>query len=240
MFARWWNQRSLNERQIKLSNYVYKHFRYYPKKIEFYETALRHSSASKRIKGGLKNSNERLEFLGDTVLDMVVADYLYKTYPTKPEGELTKMKAKVVNRKTLNRVASNIGLNKVLQKKLQKLEKHQSVLGNALEALAGAMYLDLGYPKSEKLLLKLLLDNGMKTAIHAVSDHKSRLHEWCQKNKRVLEFNILLEEQAAGKSKYEVEVRVDGEVLGEGKGKSKKSAEQEASKIAWKILKIEA
>ena len=213
--------------------YIGQQFNYRPKNISLYETALRHSSAAKRIKGGIKNSNERLEYLGDAVLDMIVADYLFEKYPYKPEGELTKMKAKVVNRKTLNALGKELGLSKVIHKKLNKLEKHQSIIGNALEALVGAMYLDVGYKRTKKLIVELLVAGGIEVNVHRITDYKSVLHEWCQKQKKSLTFEVITEIQAAGNSAYDIEVSVDGAVLGSGEAKSKKAAEQMAAKKAW-------
>lgn len=220
-----------------LSSYVHTKFGYYPKDISLYETAMRHSSVAKRIKGGIKNSNERLEFLGDAVLDSVVAEYLYLSYPTKAEGELTKMKAKVVNRKTLNAYAKQLGMPPLIRKKLKKMEKHQSVLGNAFEALIGAMYLDVGYDKTRIKVLGLLKDLNVEKTIHEVTDFKSRLHEWSQKNKVNLDFKVIHEEQAAGRSRYEIEVFLDEKPRGVGVGKSKKAAEQIAARKAWETMK---
>ena len=233
MFLRSWFIRSYSDRQKHLDVYIKKQFNYHPKEISLYETALRHSSAAKKIKGGIKNSNERLEYLGDAVLDMIVADYLYAKYPFKPEGELTKMKAKVVNRKNLNTLGKELGLSKVIQKKLNKLEKHQSIIGNALEALVGAMYLDIGYKRTKVLIVELLVADGIEEHVHKITDYKSVLHEWCQKQKKSLTFEVISEVQAAGRSAYEIEVSVDDQMLGTGEAKSKKAAEQLAAKTAW-------
>lgn len=233
MFLKSWFTPSYTSRQKLLVGFIRHQFNYRPKDISVYETALRHSSAAKRIKGGIKDSNERLEYLGDAVLDMIVAEYLYEQYPLKAEGELTKMKAKVVNRKTLNSLGREMGLSQVIHKKLNKLEKHQSIIGNALEALVGAMYLDIGYKRTKKIIVELLVADGIDENVHRITDYKSVLHEWCQKQKKSLTFEVLSEVQAAGRSEYVVEVSVDNEVLGSGEGKSKKAAEQLAAKKAW-------
>ncbi len=234
---KWWYQRSLNDSQRKLSSYIHAKFGYYPENISLYETAMRHSSVAKKIQGGIKNSNERLEFLGDAVLDIVVAEYLYVNYPTKAEGELTKMKAKVVNRKILNAFSKQLGMTPLIRKKFKKMEKHQSVLGNAFEALIGAMYLDVGYNKTRLKVLHMLKDFNIEKTIHQVTDFKSRLHEWAQKNKVNLDFRVIHEEQAAGRSRYEIEVYLDDKPCGVGVGKSKKSAEQIAANKAWEAMK---
>ena len=233
LFLRSWFTRSYSKRQKVLDAFIKQQFNYRPKDISLYETALRHSSAAKKIKGGIKNSNERLEYLGDAVLDMIVADFLFEKFPFKPEGELTKMKAKVVNRKTLNALGKELGLSQIIQKKLNKLEKHQSIIGNALEALVGAMYLDIGYKRTKVLIVDILIADGIEENVHRITDYKSVLHEWCQKQKKSLTFEVISEVQAAGRSAYEIEVSVDNQMLGKGEAKSKKAAEQLAAKTAW-------
>lgn len=216
-----------------------KQFGFSPKNIELYEQAFRHSSASKRIQGGIKNSNERLEYLGDAVLDTIVAEYLYTQYPNLPEGELTKMKAKVVNRKTLNRFGENLELEKHLQMRLGKQEVHQTIIGNAFEALVGAMYLDRGFERTSKAIKALLLENNIDESVHLITDFKSRLHEWCQKEKMSLTFEVIEENQQGKDNAYVIAVQVNGLVQGQGMAKSKKTAEQKAAKEAFHRLNLD-
>lgn len=224
--------RKRTSRNPALKAYVKQYFGFAPRNIELYEQALRHSSVAVRENGGIKNSNERLEYLGDAVLDCIVADYLYCSYPNKTEGDLTKMKAKIVSRRNLNAMGIDVKLPEHLDLNLGGQEVHQSIVGNAFEAIIGAIFLDKGFNFTEKILIKLLKKHGLSLKIHMDSDYKSKLHEWCQKEKKSLGFRVLHEEQDAGKTRYVVAVTVDGEEKGMGEGKSKKSAEQLAAQQA--------
>lgn len=201
-----------------------------------YEQALRHSSAAQKIKPGLKNSNERLEFLGDAILDSIVAHYLYNKYPTIAEGELTKMKSKVVRRENLNMIGYTLHVDEMIVLNLGRQEMHDSLVGNALEALIGAVYLDKGYNITRDIVLKLLKQHGLDTKVHDDVDYKSKLHEWGQKYKRSLEFKVVSHRNEGGASHYEIVLLIDDKEYGRGTGGSKKSAEQLAAKQAVEIL----
>ena len=200
------------------------------------ELAIKHSSAAKKDASGLRMSNERLEFLGDAVIDAVMADYLYHKFPQLSEGELTKMKAKIVSRKSLNFIGEKIGLADYLVCNIGSQEMHKSMLGNAFEALVGAVYLEKGYSFTFEQLLKLFKKFEVDELVHEVTDYKSRLHEWCQKNRKQLKYRVIAEEQLKGSSSYTIEVYINGTASGIGEGKSKKHAEQEASKKACESL----
>lgn len=213
-------------------NYIRKYYGFTPSKIKNYELALRHSSSSFIDEKGIKNSNERLEFLGDTILDVVVAEYLYEKYPKLQEGQLTKMKSKVVSRINLNQIALVLKIQDILEVNIGKQDLHHSILGNALEAIIGAIYLDKGFVYTQKVVLKILQKHGMSDRIQSDVDFKSKLHEWSQKKRKTLVFNVTHESQRAGTTDYEVELLINGKSMGKGNGKSKKLAEQEAAKIA--------
>lgn len=216
----------------EIQSFIRTAFGYSPNDTAVYEQALRHSSAATRIKPGLKNSNERLEFLGDAVLDAIVAHYLYNKYPMLPEGELTKMKSKVVRRENLNMVGYTLKIHELLHLNLGRQEMHDSIVGNALEAMIGAVYLDKGYNVTRDIVLRLLKQHGLDTKVHDDLDYKSKLHEWSQKNKRVIEFRVLAHKNEGGTSFYKVMLLIDGVESGTGEGTSKKTAEQKAAKIA--------
>ncbi len=201
-----------------------------------YEQALRHSSAAQKIKPGVKNSNERLEFLGDAVLDAIVAHYLYNKYPTIAEGELTKMKSKVVRRENLNMIGYTLGIDEMLHLNLGRQEMHDSIVGNALEALIGAMYMDKGYVTTRDIILKILKKHGLDSRVHDDIDYKSKLHEWSQKYKRTLSFKVLSHRNEGGASHYEIALYIDEKEYGKGTGGSKKVAEQKAAKQACESL----
>ncbi|MFN5619950.1 MAG: ribonuclease III family protein, partial [Flavobacteriales bacterium] len=172
----------------EIQAFVKRAFGFSPADTAVYEQAFRHSSAATKIRPGLKNSNERLEFLGDAIIDAVVAHYLYAKYPLLPEGELTKMKSKVVRRENLNMIGYTLRIHEVLHLNLGRQDMHDSIVGNALEALVGALYLDRGFEATRDIVLKLLKQHGLDTRVHDDIDYKSKLHEWCQKHKRTLGF----------------------------------------------------
>jgi len=215
-----------------IESFVRNAFGLSPKDTSLYEQALRHSSAATNIKPGLKNSNERLEFLGDAILDSIVAHYLFNKYPLLPEGELTKMKSKVVRRENLNMLGYSLNLQELLDLNLGKQEMHDSIVGNAMEAMIGAIYLDKGYDVTRNIMLKLLKKHGLDTKIHDDIDYKSKLHEWCQKHRKDLSYKVLNHTNSGGNSFYKIAVFVDREQYGVGEGSSKKSAEQRAAKEA--------
>lgn len=198
----------------------------------FYEQAIRHSSAAERIRPGLKNSNERLEFLGDSVLDAIVAHYLYSKFPGLPEGELTKMKSKVVRRENLNNLGYAVGIESLLKLNLGRQEMHDSIVGNALEAMIGAIYLDKGFDVTREILLRLLRQHGIENTVQGDNDYKSKLHEWCQKNRNTLDFKVIHHSNRGGSTHYRVAVLIDDKESGTGEGNSKKSAEQQAARVA--------
>lgn len=219
-----------------LVSYIRKNFGFTPNNIDNYELSLRHSSASFVDEKGVKNSNERLEFLGDTILDVVVAEYLYDKYPKLQEGELTKMKSKVVSRVNLNQIAQALNIQDVLEVNIGKQDLHHSILGNALEAIVGAIYLDKGYKFTQKIVLKFLKREGLNERIQTDVDFKSKLHEWSQKHRKTLKFKVIYESQKGGTTEYVVELFINGKSKAEGKGKSKKLAEQEAAKKACEVI----
>jgi len=198
-----------------------------------YDEALTHSSMLDGDKSGLK-SNERLEFLGDVVLDMTMANYLYKSFPEAQEGELTKRKSRIVNRKNLNLLGKNMGLHHLIHAKMRREDIHDSMAGNALEALIGALYLDHGFMKTQRAVLVMLKHYGLDEQVNETHDFKSKLHQWATKRRKKLSFDVLRDDDTAGEERYEIAAKVNGEIYGIGIGRSKKLAEQEAARRAWK------
>lgn len=216
----------------ELHSFIRKSFGISAGDLSFYEQALRHSSIAEKIQPGLKNSNERLEFLGDAVLDSIVAHYLYNKYPALPEGELTKMKSKVVRRENLNSIGYSLELESLLKLNLGKQEMHDSIVGNALEAIVGAIYLDKGFAVTRDIVIRLLKQHGIDNKVHDDVDYKSKLHEWCQKHRKTLDFRVITHSNRGGSSFYKVVLLIDDREQGIGEGNSKKSAEQKAAKVA--------
>lgn len=175
-------------------------------------------------------SNERLEFLGDAILDAVVADYLYAKYPNAEEGELTQMKSRIVSRTNLNSIAQKMGIDSLIETDTQAMHSRNSIAGNALEALFGAMYLDLRYADSRKSILYVLDKFGNVDNVEdRESDFKSRLYEEAHRLKVELRFQTHLLHEKDGVKTFISKALLDSNKVGEGTGSSKKKAEQRAS-----------
>lgn len=205
------------------------------KQRSYYDEALTHASLLDGDDTGLK-SNERLEFLGDCALDLAIASYLFNSFPDDQEGALTQRKSKIVNRKTLNLLGERMGLPALIRSKMRRQDIQDTVVGNALEALIGAIYLDHGYKKTSKALLRMIKRHGADEKVHQTVDFKSKLFHWSQSRRKRLEFKVVKELSVDGESVYVMEALVDGVVFGEGEGRSKKLAEQAAARIAWKAV----
>lgn len=231
--------RSLSQEEQRIKAWSEKHLGLTPKDYSYYQQALTHSSALKeRTKETfVLESNERLEFLGDAVLASVVATVLYKEYPNKGEGFLTRFRSRLVQRQTLNDLAQNLELHQVVRMKING-GKENSVKGNALEAVLGAVYLDKGYRETERVIIGLMDRHiDLKKMANTESDKKSRLLEWCQKHKRQVKFKVEEEDRDGASRSFKAEVFIDGKPKGYGFGRSKKKAEQEASKHALRKLR---
>ncbi len=191
-----------------------------------------------------KNANmryERLEYLGDAVLGVLMAEYLYDKYPNGDEGYLTSMRSKVVSRKALNRIAVKMGIPDWMQHSTRgRRIGTTSVPGNTLEALVGAVYVDRGWNDTKIFVHKHLLDahvNFNRVEIEVIS-YKSGLIEWVQRQKKTFEFVVLDENGSQHRNRFTMSVSVDGEVQGEGSGQSKKAAEEAASRAACQALNL--
>lgn len=207
----------------------------------YYELAILHSSAVHNNKIGLDKHNERLEFLGDSVLDLVIADVLFEKYPDKDEGALTKLRSTMVNRTSLNKIASDIGLDKLIIGNFSRNIIPEDVKGNALEAMLGAIYIDKGFKFTHKYIKSKIIPrfsplNGEQHEWYL--DYKSELFMWSQKNKQQLVFETVGDIGKGEKKKYIINVIVEGKVLGTGEGPSKKKAQQAASRNACKRLNL--
>lgn len=207
-----------------------------PDDLPLYRQALRHVSAVAEDRPDLPD-NERLEFLGDAVLDAIIGGLLFNTYPDKGEGFLTRMRSKLVSRSQLNTLAKHIQIERVLESNLARSHE-SSVPGNALEALIGALFLDKGFERTRKVVVKLIHQHfDLKEIEKEDKDGKSRLLEWGQKRRKKVEF-VVKEEQGGPRGKtYVAEVLINGDLRGTGRGVSKKSAEQEAAQSAFRSMR---
>jgi ribonuclease III len=216
----------------RIKRLVRNHFGLRVKNIAYYKEAFRHSSILDGDYSGMK-SNERLEFLGDAVLDLSVAAYLYSMDPEAQEGLLTQRKSKIVSRKNLNLLGEFIEIEVLLEVKMRREDIRPTMVGNAMESLIGALYLDFGYVRTNKALISLLKRFGLDEKIHEITDFKSHLHHWAQKQRVTLSYNVVKEFIVDGENGYEVEVFADDSCIGSGTGRSKKIAEREASRMGW-------
>ncbi|MGF1566054.1 MAG: ribonuclease III [Flavobacteriales bacterium] len=219
----------------KLAAFIRSAFGVQARDLPLYRQALRHGSATEKGATGLERSNERLEFLGDAILDAVIARYIYEKHDDLSEGELTKLKSQVVSRRTLNELGERLGVEEHLDVRMGNQPVQQTLIGNAVEALIGALYLDRGYRTTEKAVLRLLHEQGIEERMYDLTDFKSKLHEHCQKKKRVLRFDVI-KEKAHANDVYEIAVFVDDRNMGSGIGKSKKGAEQAAAREACRRI----
>lgn len=208
-----------------------------PKNEDLYKLALRHSSASHEATGTRLN-NQRLEYLGDAILGAVVADFLYESYPGKGEGFLTSMRSKIVSRKHLNQLGLQLNLHKLVVKRTARTAHAKSIYGDALEALLGAIYLDKGYDETKRFIVdRIILDLMDLEAIEGrIASHKGAILEWGQKSKKTIRFDITGCWGESHLRKYEITLLVDNIAISTGNGSSKKKAEEEASRIAYKQI----
>jgi ribonuclease-3 len=209
-------------------------FGFIPNNIELYKLALVHKSASIDI-GGQSINNERLEFLGDAVIESITSDYLFIEYPDYDEGKLTKLRSKLVSRQSLNAIACKLGLDKqiVCCRSVNATQKH--IYGDAFEAMMGAIYLDQGYNFANRLLInKIYTSNlSLEEVDETETDFKSRLIEWGQKNHHTVLFRTKGAPTGAGATRsFHCTVLVDNLEVGHGIGSSKKEAEQRAAQSA--------
>lgn len=211
-----------------------------PTRLRTFRLAFSHKSNNSQEKGifALQN-NERLEYLGDAVLGTIVGEYLFKKYPTADEGFLTKMRSKIVNRKSLNSIGYDMGLYEILQE-YNNTRIAKSMLGNAVEALVGAVYMEAGYVGTYNFVVRKMLHDYVDVeALEKYDDnYKSQLLEYCQKNGMSVGYKTLKRFKQEKRDRFRVAVVIDGEQSSTGEDYNKKSAEQRASRKALKQLGV--
>jgi len=205
---------------------------------------MRHTSLANEKGDGFAESNERLEFLGDAVLGMVIAEYLFTKYPFKDEGFLTEVRSRIVNRENLNILSKKIGLDHIVEynsKSKPNGLSFKSIYGDALEALIGAIYLDHGYKFSKKFILNKLIVPHVDLDIISSTDNnfKSKIIEWSQKENKKLTFEVVELNENGNFKKFEARVFVGTKQISVGQGLSKKKAEQNAAQQSCQVLNIE-
>lgn len=213
-----------------------------PGNLSLYRLAFRHKSVAQNVKKGVKNSNERLEFLGDAVLGSVVAEVLFKLYPFEDEGFLTELRSKIVNRSNLNQLARKLGFEQLIQydNRMVNSTRQGSLLGDAFEALIGAIYLDKGYDFTKNFLVNHIIKSHID--IHKLeqteTNFKSKLIEWCQRHGKDITFELIENGDGESNKLFTVQASIDGEIMGQGKEFNKKNAEKLAAERACEALSI--
>lgn len=217
----------------------YKIVGFYPHDIFLYQQAVAHKSSSIRLDNGKWVNNERLEFLGDAILDAIIADILYKKFENKKEGFLTSMRSRIVQRETMNKLAVELGLDKLLSTSTRTVAHNTNIYGDALEALIAAIYLDQGYRVAKKFVFDTLIKKhlDMEDVVNNEVDFKSRIIEWGQKHKIDVRFDMV-------KSYYDEEhnpifhsiLMIDEMETTTGVGYSKKESHQRAAEKALKQI----
>ena len=211
-------------------------FGFEPVNINLYKLALLHKSKDKN------ESNERLEYLGDAVLNLIVAEYLFKKYPFKDEGFLTKIRSKIVSRNSLNDLGRKVGLKELINfKNVDEFSKnYKSIFGDALEAIIGAVYLDVGFEYCQEYIVKNIIIPyyNFDELVNKTHNFKSKILEWSQKEKKLIKFStkkIILKNNS---SQFESILIIENKEISKGFGNNKKDAEKDASRLACEKLEL--
>ena len=213
---------------------------FHPVNLDVYRLAIRHSSAAQQV----KDHNERLEYLGDAVLGAIVAEFLFKKFPYKEEGFLTEIRSRIVNGEHLTSLARKIGLAGLIShdRRQKGAQLHRSSMhGDAMEALVAAVFLDHGFNKCKIFVInKLMIPHvDIDTIVEQNANFKSQVIEWAQRHNKKVAFEIVDEKGASHHKEFLAQVIIDGEVKGQGKGMSKKKAEQAAAEKALAVLLLQ-
>lgn len=225
----------VSEEDKELFYYLYTTLGFVPKNLEIYKLCFIHKSSSFLYN---KGCNERLEFLGDAILDSITADYLYKKFPNEDEGVLSQMRSRIVNRKNMNDIGVDLKIQKHLNARIPHL-KQNDAMGNCLEALIGAIYIDGGYKKAKLFVENKIIKQhvNVKKLPNVNTNYKSLLLQHCQKQKKKLEYKTLPTENNGKNPAFSSEIFIETQSICSAIGTSKKNAEQMAAKIALKKLK---
>ncbi len=209
-----------------------------PQNLSLYQEALTHKAKNLKDKNGHKINFERLEFLGDAIIETVVSEFLYKELPLASEGELTVMRSKIVNRKHLNELGKTLNLTSLLNVKLTQKQMGHDISGNLYEALVGAIFLDKGYAGAKKFIYASMIDShiDLEKLDKKISSYKSHMIEWAQKNHHPFEF-VAHNDTNKGKNNYfKVNFVLNDKKISQGRSSSKKKAEEIAARRAYYII----
>lgn len=223
---------------LQLSKFLLKKLGYRPNDIQFFIKAFTHKSFSNNVEG--VKSNERLEYLGDRVIDLIVAQFLFETFPEKDEGELTKIKSKIVSRKMLSAIGAQMKLLVHIRYSSTRSINTATLEGNAFEALIGALYLDSDFDTTQKIFNNYIIRKfvDLKKVMEEEIDFKSTILIWCQKNKLAIKFVIVEEAIKKNNYMYKIVISINNKEWGMGRGKNKKEAEQNAAKETIDLIGV--
>ncbi len=214
-----------------------------PRSVHLYQVAFIHKSKSELTPQGRRINNERLEYLGDALLTSMVAEMLFRRYPGKGEGYLTELRAKIVSRKSLNRLAHDIGLAQLIQYNRESQGIFKSIEGDAFEAIVGAIYLEKGYRFTRKVIVDrvILRHIDIDAIANADWNFKSKLIDWGQKNRRQVAFEVVhsFEQGPTRRRCYECRATIDGEPYESATDYTIKAAEQQAAEKTFHRIQAE-
>lgn len=237
LFASVIRRRKASDKELKEA--IKNLFGYQAGNVALYRLAFRHKSAVSASDQEGCHNNERLEYLGDAVLGSIVADFLFKKFPYKDEGFLTEMRSRIVSRSHLNQLSRKLGIDRLVQTSKENNIAASSILGDAFEALVGAIYLDKGYRFTQKIIVEKIFQThvDLDALFQTEMNFKSKVIEWAQKERKNIEFLLARESENGKKGKlYYIHLFVGGRLLGEGCDQSIKKAEQHAARKACEIL----
>ena len=209
-----------------------------PTKLHLYKQVFQHRSKFTEP----KDNNERLELLGDAILDAIVCEFIFKKYPYKEEGFMTELRSKIVNRKSLNEVGTKLGLvEKLSFNRRSMTDVSKDLAGNTFEALVGAVYLDAGFEETKKFILKRVLKNliDVDTLEQTNTDYKSQIFHYIQREGKSIDFKVAEEKSKNRRAYFVIELEIAGKIISRGEGFSKKIAEQNAAMNGLKVLGVE-
>ncbi len=206
-----------------------------PSNLQLYRQAFQHRSKYMEP----KDNNERLELLGDSILDAIVCEHLYKKYPYKEEGFMTELRSRIVNRKSLNEVGQRLGLLEQLRFNRKSItDASKDLAGNTFEALVGAVYLDAGFERTKRFITKRILQNliDVEELQLTNTDYKSQIYHYIQREGKSIDFKVVDEKHRNRRAYFVIDLEIEGRIISRGEGYSKKAAEQNAAMNGLKEL----
>ena len=209
------------------------------KNILLFKKVFTHSSKNLKDKNGLAFNYERLEFLGDSILGTIISNYVYSNYSNYNEGDLTKLRSKIISRDNLNKVGFSLKLNELVDASIKVDKSSDDINGNLLEALIGAIYIEKGFKFCENFVLNKIITNLNVISLNkTIISYKGNLIEWCQKKKKKITFKTKINTKSKTKISFSSILLVDSKKVAFAIEESKKKAEEKVSKIYYETINI--